>query len=163
MFDVLAVKDKENLFTLVPFAKNEETGTTSELASIFSPVGDAVSAQVFASPGIVSLANMQMYCNELEAKELEYGEVYNYKGDLRIKATTFSQIADDIMSTKYSNIITKFNHEDSKFALDTKELEAINHTTIPTLYVTLQRAELAYLRLAEALIGLDSQGYDGAM
>ena len=163
LFDVLAVKDKANLFTLVSFAKNEKTGTTSELASIFSPVGDAVSAQVFASSGMVSLANNQMYCNDLGATGLEYGDVYNYHGDLRIKATTFSDIAGDQMNTKYSNIITKFNHEDSKFFLDSKELEATNETTIPTLYVMLQRAELAYLRLAEALIGLDSQGYDGAM
>ena len=163
LFDASAVKDKANLFTLVPFAKNEKTGTTSELASIFSPVGDAVSAQVFASPGMVSLANNQMYCKDMGAAGPEYGDVYNYHGDLRIKATTSSKIADDQMNTKYSNIITKFNHEDSKFFLDSKELESTNETTIPTLYVMLQRAELAYLRLAEALIGLDSKGYDGAM
>jgi hypothetical protein len=124
--------------------------------------GDVGGAQVVASPGIVSLAALQMYCNDVEKPEPEYGDVYEYQGDLRIKATTFSQVADDQMQTKYSNIISKFNLEAKKFGLG-KDLEASYTPTLSTLYIMLQRAELAYLRFAEALVGLDSEGYEGAM
>lgn len=164
LYDVSEIKSKSTLLTLIPFSMNEKNGTTSELATIFSPAGDAVSAQVYASPAIVSLAQRQMYCNyDASTKEPEYGDVYNYPGDLRIKATTFSETANDQMKTKYSNIIIKFNHEEKEYNLVGSDLEASSQTSIPTLYVMLQRAELAYLRLAEALVGLDSQGYDGAM
>ena len=170
LFQVDNVKDKTTLLTIVPFAKNEETGTTSELASIFSPPGEVGASQVFASPAIVSLAAMQTYCNDIGNSKVEYGDVYDYSGDLRIKVTTYSQTGDDQMNTKYNNIISKFNFEDSKFNLPNKDLEASMRTTVPTLYLMLQRAELAYLRLAESLIGLDSkarenggQGYVGAM
>ena len=162
LFGVEAIKNKSSLLTLVPFAKNEKLGTTSELANIFAPPGDVGGAQVVASPGIVSLAALQMYCNDVEKPEPEYGDVYEYPGDLRIKATTFSQIADDQMQTKYSNIISKFNLESKRFGLG-KDLEASYIPTFSTLYIMLQRAELAYLRFAEALVGLDSEGYDGAM
>ena len=170
LFQVDNVKDKTTLLTIVPFAKNEETGTTSELASIFSPPGEVGASQVFASPAIVSLAAMQTYCNDIGNSKVEYGDVYDYSGDLRIKVTTYSQTGDDQMNTKYNNIISKFNFEDSKFNLPNKDLEASMRTTVPTLYLMLQRAELAYLRLAEALIGLDckarengGKGYVGAM
>ena len=170
LFEVDNVKDKTSLLTIVPFAKNEETGTTSELASIFSPPGEVGASQVFASPAIVSLSAMQKYCNNIGNSKIEYGDVYDYSGDLRIKVTTYSQTGNDEMNTKYNNIISKFNFEESKFNLPNKELEASMNTTVPTLYVMLQRAELAYLRLAEALIGLDckarengGKGYVGAM
>lgn len=166
MFSAKDVKEKKNLLTIVPFASNEKDGTTSELATIFSPVGDVGGAQVFASPGMVSLAALQTYYY-YKAKQgdtpkvEEFGNVYEYPGDLRIKTTTYSQVANDEMNTKYSNIIAKFNLNEN-YSID-KELEARYTPTIPTLYVILQRAELAYLRLAEALIGLDEQGYDKAM
>jgi hypothetical protein len=44
-----------------------------------------------------------------------------------------------------------------------RELEAVNYIYTPTSTVMLQRAELAYLRYAEALVGLDSKGYKNAM
>ena len=160
--------EKGSILTVVPFAENDEGGTTSELASIFSPQNDAVSAQVYASPGIISLAAIQKYCNDTDTvKGLEYGDKYNYKGDLRIKATTYSQYATDQMQTKYSNIIAKFNLESDKLTNLPKELDIRYQSGIPTRFITLQRVELAYLRLAEALVGLDKQirgnGYIGAM
>ena len=148
--------------TTVAFASNEKYGTTSELGDIFAP-SEVGGAQVLASPGVVSLAARQMYCNELdkEKKEYEYGDSYDYKGDLRIKATTYSQIGSDHLQTKYTNIIAKFNMVN--LSLD-RELEAENYNIYaPTYTVMLQRAELAYLRFAEALVGLDSKGYKNAM
>ena len=148
--------------TIVTFASNDKYGTVSELTDIFSPA-EVGAAQVYASPGIVSLAARQMYCNEIdkEKKEYEYGENYDYQGDLRIKATTYSQMGQDHLQTKYSNIIAKFNM--NSLRLD-QNLEAMNfHPYSYTSTVVLQRAELAYLRFAEALVGLDSQGYEGAM
>lgn len=145
----------------VGFSSNEKYGTTSELRDIFSPQGIG-EAQVLASPGIVSLAARQMYCTEVdkEKKEYEYGDKYDYQGDLRIKATTYSQIGADELQTKYSNIIAKYNMGSLGLAGD---LEAIFSPTSYTSNVMLQRVELAYLRFAEALIGLDTQGYKDAM
>ena len=148
--------------TTVAFASNDKYGTTSELGDIFSPV-EVGAAQVLASPGIVSLAARQIYCNEIdkEKKEYEYGDSYNYKGDLRIKATTYSQTANDHLQTKYTNIIAKFNMSDIVLNENLEDTDFF-----PTSYtsaVMLQRAELAYLRFAEALVGLDSQGYKNAM
>lgn len=146
----------------VSFSSNEKYGTTSELREIFSP-NEIGGAQVLASPGIVSLAGMQMFCTEVDKdnKEYEYGDKYDYQGDLRIKATTYSQIdTNDELQTKYSNIIAKFNMGSLSLA---GNLEANFYPTSYTSSVMLQRAELAYLRFAEALIGLDAQGYKDAM
>ena len=151
-----------SLLTYVPFASNDKNGKISELADIFSP-REVGAAQVYASPGIVSLAARQMYCNEIdkEKKEYEYGDTYDYQGDLRIKATTFSRIGNDHLQTKYSNIIAKFNVNNLKL---TSELEVASYSIASyTSSVMLQRSELAYLRFAEALVGLDSEGYKGAM
>ena len=161
--------EKGSILTVIPFAENEKGGTTSELASIFSPQYDAVSAQVYASPGIISLAAIQKYCNvnDVDTNKIEYGDKYKYKGDLRIKATTCYQYATDQLQTKYSNIIAKFNLEQDKLKNLPGDLDVNYQSGIPTRFITLQRIELAYLRFAEALIGLDTQvrnnGYVGAM
>ena len=148
------------LMTLVPFATNEDNGTVSELASIFAPPAEIGGSQVFASPGIISLASIQKYCNYKEGSDIEYGDVYDYPGDLRIKATTYSQTATDHLRTKYSNVIAKFNNKGFKLPND---LAAELIASTSTSSVMLQRAELAYLRFAEALVGLDNMGYEGAM
>lgn len=149
-----------SLMTLVPFATNENNGTVSELATIFAPPAEIGGSQVFASPGIISLASIQKYCNYKEGSDIEYGDVYEYPGDLRIKATTYSQTATDHLRTKYSNVIAKFNINGFQLPGD---LAAEHLAATSTSSVMLQRAELAYLRFAESLVGLDGIGYDGAM
>ena len=149
-----------SLITIVPFQENEKNGTVSELATIFAPPHEIGGSQVFASPGIISLASLQKYCNYMEGSETEYGDIYDYPGDLRIKATTYSQTSTDHLRTKYSNIIAKFNIKGLKL---TSDLDAVFTATASTSSVMLQRSELAYLRFAEAMVGMAEQGYKGAL
>ena len=152
-----------NIFTIIPFANTELHGTTSGLAAIFSPPSEVGAAQVVASPGIQSLAKRQIY-RYYEGEDpkkpdvVEYSHFYEYPGDLRIKATTYSQRGNDDARTEYKNIIGKFNFEDGNIGMESEFT-----SNIKTTFVILQRKEHAYLRLAEALVGLEREGYVGAM
>ena len=149
-------------FTIIPYANTDLYGTTSELASIFSPQGEIGAAQVVASPGILSLAKQQVYCYLKDPEDKneapEYGHFYEQPGDLRIKATTYSQRGNDDAKTEYKNIIGKFNYEDGTLGMNAEFVPGIK-----TSFIILQRKEHAYLRFAEALIGLEREGYVGAM
>ena len=152
-----------NIFTIIPYANTDLHGTTSGLAAIFSPQGEVGAAQVVASPGIQSLAKRQVYryyegSDPKKPDIVEYSHFYEYPGDLRIKATTYSQTGNDEARTQYKNIIGKFNFEDGNIGL-----ESDFTSNIRTTFVILQRKEHAYLRLAEALVGLEREGYVGAM
>lgn len=155
--------NSSNIFTIIPFANTDLDGTTSGLAAIFSPPGEAGAAQVVASPGIQSLSKRQVY-RYYEGEDpkkpdvVEYSHFYEYPGDLRIKATTYSQRGNDEAKTEYKNIIGKFNFEDGNIGLKSEFT-----SNIRTTFVILQRKEHAYLRLAEALVGLERDGYVGAM
>ena len=159
-----------NFFAIIPFANSKLYGTVSELASIFSPPGELVAAQVFASPAIKSLASRQVYRyyegEDPDDPELvEYSNVDDYpnKGDLRIHATTYSQRGNDQAETEYKDIIGKFNYEEGTIGLESEFT-----SNIRTTFLILQRKEHAYLRFAEALVGLarpneESERYIGAM
>ena len=155
--------NSSNIFTIIPFANSDLHGTTSGLAEVFSPAGEVGAAQVVASPGIQSLAKRQVY-RYYEGEDpkkpdvVEYSHQYEYPGDLRIKATTYSQRGDDEAKTEYKNIIGKFNFEDGNIGMESEFT-----SNIKTTFVILQRKEHAYLRLAEALVGLEREGYVGAM
>ena len=155
-------ENSTNYFTVIPFANTDLDGTTSGLAAVFSPQAEIGGAQVVASPGILSLAERQVYCymkDPEDKKEIpEYSHFYEYKGDLRIKATTYSQRGTDDAQTEYKNIIGKFNFEEGSLDMDVEFVP-----NIKTTFLVLQRKEHAYLRLAEALVGLEREGYEGAM
>ena len=157
-------ENSSNYFTVIPFANTELNGTTSGLAAVFSPHAEIGGAQVVASPGIQSLAERQVYCymkdDDKENMKVapEYSHFYEYKGDLRIKATTYSQRGTDDAQTEYKNIIGKFNFEEGSLDMDVEFVP-----NIKTTFLVLQRKEHAYLRLAEALVGLEREGYVGAM
>ena len=155
--------NSSNIFTIIPFANSDLHGTTSGLADIFSPAGEVGAAQVVASPGIQSLAKRQIYRfykgdDPKKPDLVEYSHFYEYPGDLRIKATTYSQRGNDDARTEYKNIIGKFNFEDGNIGMESEFT-----SNIKTTFVILQRKEHAYLRLAEALVGLEREGYVGAM
>lgn len=152
-----------NFFTIIPFANTDLDGTTSDLAAVFSPHGEVGAAQVVASPGIQSLSERQVYCflkdPEDKKEDPEYSQFYEYPGDLRLKATTYSQRGTDDAKTEYKNIIGKFNFEDGSLGMDAEFT-----SNIKTTFLILQRKELAYLRFAEALVGLArTDEYEGAM
>lgn len=155
--------NSSNIFTIIPFANTDLDGTTSGLAAIFSPPSEVGAAQVVASRGIQSLSKRQVYRyyegeDPKKPDEVEYSHFYEYPGDLRIKATTYSQHGNDDAKTEYKNIIGKFNFEDGNIGLVSDFT-----SNIRTTFIILQRKEHAYLRLAEALVGLERDGYVGAM
>ena len=155
--------NSSNIFTIIPFANTELHGTTSGLAAVFSPPSEVGAAQVVASPGIQSLSKRQVYRfykgdDPKKPDVVEYSHFYEYPGDLRIKATTYSQRGNDDAKTEYKNIIGKFNFEDGNIGMESEFT-----SNIKTTFIILQRKEHAYLRLAEALVGLEREGYVGAM
>ena len=161
-----AAQSDNSVLMLIPYAKSELIGTISNLASVFSPENDNGGAQVFASPGMISLAERQVYRyakgEDLKKPDLvEYSNEkdYEYSGDLRIKATTYSQTDDDEALTEYNNIIAKFNLETGGFG----SLDAFHTPGVRTTCIVLQRPEHAYLRFAEALVGMAREGYTGAL
>lgn len=154
-----------SILALIPYANSDLHGTMSGLSSVFSPENDPGGAQVFASQGMISLAKRQIYRYvEYEGDDIErptheeYSHKYEYPGDLRIKATTYSQIGNDDRQTEYDNVIAKFNLEENSLG----SIKANYVPRIRTTYIPLMRAELAYLRLAEALVGMEREGYTGA-
>ena len=152
-----------NYLAVIPYADNELYGTTSKLASVFAPQNEIGGAQVFASPGVLSLARRQVYryykgTDPLKPELVEYSNENNYElGDLRIPSAIYSQTTNDEAKTEYDNIIAKFNLE------TTLGFDRDHTSKIPTTLIVLARKELAYLRLAEALMGMEREGYEGSM
>ncbi len=169
LFDISNFSNNSpKILTLIPYAKDAMKGTISELSNIFLPVQNIGGSQVVASPSIISLSERQVYLyvkGELEetetlkdAEEYEYSTAFTFKtkGDLRLPSTTCFQIGTDEQKTEYKNLITKFN-------LEFNVANAPYSPSVPTSYIMVSRPEHAYLRFAEALMGLERQGYEGAM
>ena len=169
LFDISNFSNNSpKILTMIPYAKDAMKGTISELSNIFLPVQNVGGSQAVASPAIISLSERQIYLyvkGELEetetlkdAEEYEYSTAFTFKtkGDLRLLSTTCFQIASDEQKTEYKNLITKFN-------LENNIANAPYSPTVPTSYIMVSRPEHAYLRFAEALMGLERQGYQGAM
>ena len=159
--------NKNNILSVIPFASSELQGTTSQLSAIFSPQNEVGAAQVFASVGVQALAKRQVY-RYFEGEDpdrpdlVEYSNEKNYEnpGDLRIAASTYSQMSNDENETLYGNIIAKFNLEEN---IISGSGNTFHTPKVPTTLVVLARKEMLYLRFAEALIGMEREGYEGAM
>lgn len=159
-----ATQSENSVLMMIPYANSNLIGSTSNLASIFAPENDKGGAQVFASPGMISLARRQIYRyyqgeDPDRPKLVEYSHNYEYPGDLRIKATTYSQLGGEEDMDEFNNIIGKFNLEDGGLG----SLKTFYVPTQRTTCIVLQRPEHAYLRFAEALAGMANEGYSGAV
>ena len=159
--------NKNNILSVIPFASSELQGTTSQLSAIFSPQNEVGAAQVFASVGVQALAKRQVYRyfdgEDPDRPDLvEYSNEKNYEnpGDLRIAASTYSQMSNDENETMYGNIISKFNLEEN---IISGSGNTFHTPKVPTTLVVLARKEMLYLRFAEALMGMEREGYEGAM
>ena len=161
-----AVKDFANkispyILTMIPYAKSALEGTVSDLASVFLPQNEVGASQVFASPAMVGLSERQIY-RYAEGEDLdrptlvEYSHSYETKGDLRLLSTTCMQVTDDELKTEFRNLVTKFNLEDQGFG-------GFYVPAIGATHIVIARPEHAYLRFAEAVMGMAREGYDGAM
>lgn len=154
---------ENSVLTLIPYCYSDIYGSTSNLASVFSPLEGNGAAQVVASPSMLSLSRRQVYrhyegSDPKAPDKVEYSINFDYPGDLRIKATTYSQIGNDEAKTKYENIIAKFNLYMSNVAN-----MQVYDPVLPVMNIVLLRPEHAYLRFAEAMMGLEREGYVGAM
>lgn len=143
--------------TVIPMETSSSTGTVSELASIFAPVGVRGGNQVKGSAGWVSLSDRQDYLyregddnkytfyyftnSDYKRTDLfEYPTSEKYKGDLRRYRITVEQ--EDKEET-YKDIITKLSMPQQNAAVSEQ-----------TRFVVFSRTEHLYLRFAEALIGM---------
>ncbi|MBO7290326.1 MAG: RagB/SusD family nutrient uptake outer membrane protein [Bacteroidaceae bacterium] len=153
----------DNILTIIPYTSNSIYGTVSELSDIFAPQNDLGGSQVMASQAMLSLSARQVY-RYVEGEDIEkptlveYSHNYEFPGDLRLASTTYSQISNDEAKVEYKNIIGKFNTEENAFGRNSQHLSQIR-----TPYIIIARPEHAYLRFAEALVGMERQGYEGAM
>lgn len=156
----ILTSDEYGLFG-VPMESSTAVGVMSGLSEIFAPelVG---AAQVSAAPGYIALSDRQVYTYYDETKpadEPKYvfdGEVY--RGDLRRYAVTGSQ-RDFENDTYYENIIGKHNRGSSVLVNGVNTIS----TGDVTDHVTFYRAEMLYLRFAEALLGMAAvEGIDNA-
>lgn len=153
----------DNILTIIPYTSNSIYGTVSELSDIFAPQNDLGGSQVMASQAMLSLSARQVY-RYVEGEDIEkptlveYSHNYEFPGDLRLASTTYSQISNDEAEVEYKNIIGKFNTEVNAFGRTSQHLSQIR-----TPYIIIARPEHAYLRFAEALVGMERQGYEGAM
>ena len=155
--------NSNSILCLIPYAKSDLEGTISDLATIFLPQGEVGAAQVAASPGILSLSERQVYRyyegDDVERPDMfEYSHDYEFPGDLRIPSVTCTQMGGEENKTEYKNLIAKFNLEKNVLGRNSPYVPQIR-----TSYIMTARPEQAYLRFAEALMGLEREGYEGAM
>lgn len=153
------------IVSLIHYAKNDGLGEVSTLPTVFAPKNEIGTNQVVASPAIVGLSNRQSYVfrESVTATTFKYYVVNSklYPGDLRLASVTASQRGEDLNKTIHGGIVIKHNLEatNTPFILDDRVLY---NPTVGTDNILLDRPELVYLRFAEALMGLEREGYTGA-
>lgn len=139
---------------------------TSNLADVFAPIGDAGQNQVVASPALVGLSARQVYNYRYYKTETSYTDyIVNSKkwpGDLRLFSVTASQRGTDINKTLYNNIVLKFNVNEVNDVITIDEDRMMLSFMHEANNIILDRPEHVYLRFAEALMGLEREGWTGA-
>lgn len=154
-----------NFVSVIRYSKTEELGNISHLASIFAPGGEenVGTAQVVAAPAIYAVSTRQAYLYRYgDTKQYQtYIESSKFPGDLRVYSTVVGQ--RDADAAYHSNMIVKYNLDESK-SISFDNGQAMYYPGINTITRTiiLDRPEYVYLRFAEALLGLEREGYTGA-
>lgn len=153
------------MVSIIHYADDENTGMTSKLASVFAPIGDAGQNQVIASPSLIGLSNRQVYNYRYYKTETSFTDYIvnseKWPGDLRLYAVTASQRGTDINKTLYSNMVLKFNVNEPNDVRVMDE-ERFFDPQGEANNIILDRPENIYLRFAEALMGLEREGWTGA-
>ena len=155
-----------DMVSMIHYTDNESNGMTSNLADVFAPIGDAGQNQVVASPALVGLSARQVYNYRYYKTETSYTDyIVNSKkwpGDLRLFSVTASQRATDINKTLYNNIVLKFNVNEVNDVVTIDEDRMMLSFMHEANNIILDRPEHVYLRFAEALMGLEREGWTGA-
>lgn len=156
------------MVAMIPFADNENSGAVSSLDEIFAPIGVSGQNQIVASKGMENIALAQQYIYR-EVKDASR-ESYKYHkvlskwtpGDLRYYLNTAYQLGEDKNQTRHGGIITKFNvSKGEDVRIDNEGVQTIKKSCL-TNNIILDRPEYIYLRFAEALMGLEREGFSGA-
>ena len=153
-----------NFVAAIRYASNDNVGSVSKLATIFAPVGEPGKKQLEASAAVRAISNRQTYLHRTGDENKYYYDVIESKkfpGDLRIYSVVASQRAEDLNKTRYDNMIIKFNIDKANSLKFDGGLMLFTPTT-PTTDIFLDRPEYVYLRLAEAFLGLEREGWTGA-
>ena len=134
---------KTNTTAAVVFSSTADLGTVSELESVlYAETGNPGSHMVTASPAIFGLSKNQVYFfdNGETGNKLEtyVNPSKEYPGDLRIYSTT-DETLDRENGVTYTGLIQKLGRGS---------------------HIKLGRPAQIYLRLAEALLGLQGEGYE---
>ena len=136
---------KKNTSALVSFVTSTEYGTVSDLGNIL--VGDKSvigSHQIAAAPGLYGLSKRQVYNFAKASGDTKLNAIITENpsdekpGDTRIYKYLKDNVLNEESGVKYNGVIEKFG-------------ESARIT-----YIKLGRPVQAYLRLAEALVGLAS-------
>lgn len=156
------------MLAVIRFATDEKTGIVSNLADYFAPVGEnqVGNNQLKASPAIEALSARQSYLHTepISGSTTKFDSIIieskKYPGDLRLFSTTGAQTTEDI---KYNGIIVKHNLKSKdNLGLLGNDNYLTYYSEKETQTIVLDRPENVYLRFAEALMGLEREGWDGA-
>lgn len=154
-----------NMVAIIHYAKNSGLGEVSNLASVFAPKDEIGTNQVVASPSIIGLSNRQTYIYRDNITTTTFKDYVvtskNFPGDLRLASVTASQRGEDLNKTIYPGVIIKHNLEASNTPFISDD-RVLYNPTVGTENIILDRPELVYIRFAEALMGLEREGYSGA-
>ena len=156
----------KKMVAVIHYGTNENESVVSNLASVFAPKNEIGTNMVEASPSIQGLSNRQTYIYRegVTATTFKYYVVNSekYPGDLRLASVTASQRGNDLNKTLHGNVIIKHNIEEANKVFANVEDGNMYYPTVGTNNIALDRPELVYLRFAEALMGLEREGYTGA-
>ncbi len=155
----------QNVVAAIRYSSSEKEGSVSNLVSIFAPRDTKGKNQVEASPAIRAISNRQVYYRRYGEEAKYQYEVINstkFPGDQRIYSVVASQEEkNDVKTNYYNNMIIKFNLSSAgDVKVNGTSLFFENSTRTSSLL--LDRPENVYLRFAEALMGLEREGYTGA-
>ena len=150
---------------IIHYADDEKTGLTSQLADIFAPTADLGERQLTASPAIVGLSARQVYNYRYYKNETTFTdyivESKKWPGDLRLFAST-ATYRGTLDKNLYDNIILKFNLNKSGDVYIEDDKQFVRGMSTETNNIVLGRNTHVYLHFAEALMGLEREGWTGA-
>lgn len=155
-----------DMVSIIHYTDNESNGMTSDLADVFAPIGDPGQNQVVASPALVGLSARQVYNYRYYKTETSFTDYIvnseKWPGDLRLYSVTASQRGTDINKTLYNNMVLKFNVNEVNDVITIDEDRMMPRVQYEANNIILDRPEHIYLRFAEALMGLEREGWTGA-
>lgn len=149
---------------LIPYQTTTTTGSISNLSDIFLPE-IAGQSQVVASQGYIGLSNRQVYYayDAVGVNEAKYNPVETedgYIGDLRRYEVTGSTRNTELREVYNDNILKHCYPADKITTVIDGQSSSYYTTGVRTRFISLYREAHIFMRLAEALLGMERfEGY----